>query len=73
MIMIKPADQLDRAQEQEEHLKAEEIKRIRSLGQELPRIGFCHNCRESIDGLFCDEDCRDDYYRLKINKLGKVR
>ena len=29
--------------------------------QELTPKGACYNCHESIDTLFCDVDCREDW------------
>lgn len=27
--------------------------------------GACHNCGESVEGAFCDAECRDDYEQRK--------
>lgn len=59
------ADSLDQASEIETLERERIIAAARNRGPELPRTGFCHNCREPVPELFCDSDCRDDWEKRR--------
>ena len=58
-------DDIDRAQAQEEQMRALQIHAARNPRITLPATGQCHNCEASIPpgAHFCDADCRDDHER----------
>ena len=61
-------DQIDQAQEIINESIKVAVANATAAPQEIPNIGACHNCREPLDsGLFCDEDCRDDWEKLRRN------
>lgn len=38
----------------------------------LRRTGRCHNCNApGIEGVFCDDDCAEDYEKRERNKIGR--
>lgn len=61
----------DLASEQEEFARNQSLQ-IRKA--ELPKLGFCHNCGESVKSnySFCDGFCRTDFERRESQKRGKV-
>lgn len=61
------ADEADEGNHQMElNLSAARLRRKPTL----PQVGQCYNCEEVIaTGVFCDEDCRDDYEKRTRNKL----
>ncbi len=56
-------DELDRAQEREEEMRADALAQRRPV---LAACGACHYCDEPLPAgrLFCDADCRDEWQRL---------
>lgn len=55
-----------------EQLAREQSLKIRKA--ELPKIGQCHNCGESVKSnySFCNADCRLDFERREYQKRAKV-
>ena len=56
---------------------AEQLAREQSLKirmPELPKIGQCHNCGETVKAnySFCDGFCRTDWERREYQKRAKV-
>ena len=56
-------DIYDQATEREEKDRALALQHAIAATPQLARCGVCHNCAEpvSIDLLFCDANCRDDW------------
>jgi hypothetical protein len=58
-------DKADRAAAETDALTDKTIENIRRKAKEsLMHTGFCFYCYERVHSphLFCDNDCRDDYY-----------
>mgnify|MGYP005989863433 CR=1 FL=1 len=59
-------DDADRAQE---NTDLEITIALKNRKPELPEIGSCHWCLDTVEsGRFCDTYCRDDYEKSKIMK-----
>ena len=68
------ADIIDLGNDRAQEILEEALRKRKSEGP--PVDGKCHNCDEELPaGLrFCDNDCRDDYYRrieVELDKAGR--
>lgn len=54
-------DDSDCATAQEEAARMAALSRRKT--SDIYITGQCWNCENSTDGLFCDQDCRDDHER----------
>ena len=62
-------DIFDAASDHEQKARDMAILQARQQSVKLQPKGSCYNCHEHIDaGLFCDDDCRDDWQLRNPNK-----
>ena len=64
------SDIIDLIQEQEEIIKQSLISNTRKTS--LPYTGFCYNCNEPTEHMFCDCDCRYDYEARERQRKQKL-
>lgn len=70
-------DIIDIAEEHDSVLLQNQIREVQRKAKEehLEPTGYCHNCGEPCEGLFCDKECRDDYeyYIAALKRNGKLK
>lgn len=70
-------DIIDIAEEHDSVLLQNQIREVQRKAREehLEPTGYCHNCGEPCEGLFCDKECRDDYeYHIAaLKRNGKLK
>ena len=60
------ADIFDQATEREE---LDRQIALQHRNPTLPNIGRCYFCNEEITGLFCSNECRNDYEKVQAAKV----